>query len=830
MEKIYPSLIHRIGKRLFGDKPSPIGEVLPVFSEEIPRYPPFMKGLPTASVERILDTQLELIKAIEQALALPDDLYHTIAAPVIARYAAFSHLLPASESHHHRGAGGLFRHGLEVAHWATQASQGCLFATQASPRERKSQELRWRLAVCFAGLLHDIGKPVSDMAVIDSLGQHTWNPCDENLTEWAEQHRIDRYFLRWRDNRHKRHEQFSALVIERVLTRESRSYILAPGPDIMQAMLETIHGLDRGSKLYALVMSADCKSVERDLKAHYHSIDSAMGMPVEKYLFDAMRRLIKSGQWSINEKGARIWRFKEGLHIVWRIGAQDIVSTLAKDKVPGIPRDEDTLADILIERGLAIPKSLPDGRQYRYWRMQPEGLDATLYMLRLTSMELIFSNEPPVIVSGIELDEQTEVNVETTAKASVKSQQVSLQVSSFAVNADAQGVKDQATDVDSAEQANGKPNVIGEVSPVQPESPQGISQSDTNIERLNTNPQQGDKPASPPLTVKSEARKTKDSNHSSNQVESDKPKPTHSQLSNSETPAESAKCWLNKNGLAGEWLLYIITAINQAQWQWGVDVLELQDQYLLSFPGTPEKLNVESNLFIKTLEEKGWLVIDVLSPMRKVQIFHQVRGVLLAAEPSAVIRQLLTAARPAPPVDQPSNESTPTTDNIKAPRLPTENDRHTPKKPKIPKANDKPSAPIKAELPGTVSNKNAVEYPTSKNTGESLPNTANPTQSETRQRQATEQSTPVIVNKKDIDGPSQNQAIDILIKHVRHLRTDAPEKGDDNEWHLLSNAELEQFLEQNPSIKRTRLMLDIANHPDCRSVGVGKGIQVRVRL
>jgi conjugal transfer pilus assembly protein TraI len=39
-----------------------------------------------------------------------------------------------------------------------------------------------------------------------------------------------------------------------------------------------------------------------------------MGMQVEKYLFDAVRRLIKSGHWLANEKGARIWRFKEGIH------------------------------------------------------------------------------------------------------------------------------------------------------------------------------------------------------------------------------------------------------------------------------------------------------------------------------------------------------------------------------------------------------------------------------------------------------------------------------------------------------------------------------------
>jgi conjugal transfer pilus assembly protein TraI len=31
------------------------------------------------------------------------------------RLAAFVHLLPASQAHHHRGAGGMLRHSLEVA-------------------------------------------------------------------------------------------------------------------------------------------------------------------------------------------------------------------------------------------------------------------------------------------------------------------------------------------------------------------------------------------------------------------------------------------------------------------------------------------------------------------------------------------------------------------------------------------------------------------------------------------------------------------------------------------------------------------------------------------
>jgi len=602
MENLYTHLIQRIGKRLFGEKSAVTIEVPKHTEEEIPRYPPFMKGLPAAPVERILASQAELIQAIEQALALPDELYQSVVLPVIARYAAFSHLLPASESHHHRGAGGLFRHGLEVAHWATLSSQGCLFATHATPRERKTLELRWRLAVCFAGLLHDIGKPVSDIAVIDRQGQYTWNPCDENLTDWAKRYQIDHYFLRWRENRHKRHEQFSALVIERVLTKASRSYILEPGPDIMQAMLETIHGLNRGAKLSELVIAADCQSVERDLKAHYHSHDLAMGMPVEKYLFDAMRRLVKSGQWLVNEKGARLWRFQEGIHIVWRMGAQDIVAILTKDKVPGIPRDEDTLADILIERGFAIAKVASDGRQYRYWRMQPEGLDAGLYMLRLASLELIFSNEPPVAIHAIELADMPEAD--TT------------------VASDEPNQNPTASDHPNAEEWDVNQAIVDDIST----APQSV----TAVEKTAISPGNADVQLTSALEETSShipARncETLIANQANSNATDDR---------NSQTLAID---WLREQGQVGEWLIEIAEKLNRGEWQMGVDVVVRQSQFLLTFPGVPEKLQVEPATFIQAIEAKGWLIIDVLSPMLKVQRVGQIRGLLLAAEPSTML-------------------------------------------------------------------------------------------------------------------------------------------------------------------------------------------------
>jgi len=780
MAKITHDIISRLGKRLFGNKAEPpLVQVAP--DEEIPRYPPFMKGLPAASVERLLESQTELINAIEQALALPDDLYRNIAAPVIARYAAFSHLLPASESHHHRGAGGLFRHGLEVAHWATLASQGCLFATDATPRERKALEVRWRLAVCFAGLLHDIGKPVSDMAVIDRHGKHTWNPCDENLNDWAAQHGIDRYFLRWRENRHKRHEQFSALVIERVLTRESRTYILELGPEIMQAMLEAIHGLDRGAKLYELVLMADRKSVERDLKNHYHNVDSALGMPIEKYLFDAMRRLIKSGQWRANEKGARLWRFQEGLHIVWRSGAQDIVDTLAKDKVPGIPRDEDTLADILIERGLAIPRTLADGRHYRYWRIQPQGLNVTLYMLRLSSLELVYSGEPPVAIEGIEVDEDSALSLSeeiTTEATQVEPAHGQLDIP------DMKSPQDQQANLAVPDLLSPVQNTAIAVQSL-PNQPEVANTDSTQIDHVISTTSKSKDDGNNSKTHKSTAEIDKISNA----------------LGNNSLTGDSrisVRRWLNGQGQAGEWLLQITAKINQGEWHCGTDLVEIQDKWLLPFPATPEKLNIDPNLFINVLNDKGWLVTDVLTPMRKVQLINQVRGVLLASEPSAKIRQLLAKDHlPVSITSQPVKSKVPATS--KPPKDKTLSSKKDPSN----------KQPVQMTMSGngqqtvviakkTISKPPVLELSPATEMTENLKITTN--------------------GDAVINSLPANQFVLTLVEQVQQTRLVTKQTNTESAWSHIEDAVLDQYLKLHPSDSRSNLLREFSRHPDCRLV------------
>lgn len=185
------------------------------------------------------------------------------------------------------------------------------------------------------------------------------------------------------------------------MTPELLAWLTQPGPEILQAMLEAIGNTDPEHVLSKLVIEADQTSVQRDLKAQRISVDdNALGVPVERYLLDAMRRLLASSQWLVNQRDARVWLRKSNqsthLYLVWKSAAKDIIELLAKDKIPGIPRDPDTLADILIERGLATKSASNE----RYESLAPEVLikdDKPIWlpMLHISEADLLFSSNVP---------------------------------------------------------------------------------------------------------------------------------------------------------------------------------------------------------------------------------------------------------------------------------------------------------------------------------------------------------------------------------------------------------------------------------------------------
>lgn len=374
--------------------------------EVVPRYPPFYSGLPMVAPETLVVTQEEMIGRIRQVLGLTPDEFKELILPLIRSFAGMVHLLPASETHHHKGSGGLFRHSLEVGCFSAQRAQGLIFSFGKTPFERKSEEPRWVVAAFTAGLMHDLGKVASDMAVVSEDGRSEWNPYFNSLWEWGVQNKVRRYFIRWQENRHQAHIDTGMLLVNQVMPTDLKGW-LGKTPEIVRYMLEAT-SCKGTHQLTNCVKAGDSTSTSKDVKLNYDVANQvSMGVPVERHILDAMRRLLNSGRWEVNNK-SRVWVMQEGIFIVWRNAVEEILDVLAESEVRGIPRDPDTIADLLLDRDLAQYNTQEDGSTstLRYWEVAPFSLERPsglhyLECIKLSKPELLFSSIEPPATGGI---------------------------------------------------------------------------------------------------------------------------------------------------------------------------------------------------------------------------------------------------------------------------------------------------------------------------------------------------------------------------------------------------------------------------------------------
>ncbi len=586
-----------------------------VSDEDMPRYPPFQKGFPISPVQRLLDSQRALVNDIRHSLGLEIAEFERLVLPVLERYAAFVHLLPASEKHHHRGAGGLLRHGLEVAFWAARASEGVVFVAGGTPLERKELEPRWHVAVCLAGLLHDVGKPVSDLSIVDRDGTTEWDPYSETLIEWANTHHLDRYFLHWHPKRLRRHQLFSLCAAAIVLTPEIRHWLAQPHREIISSMYETLLTTDAEQPVAQLVKNADAYSVSKDLKDSRHEPGGEWGIPIEGYLMDAMRRLLGNGDWKLNERGARVWATPEGIFVVWKQAAEDIVQLLAQDDMKGIPKDHRSLAKILIERDYAIPFVGRDNASYLYWPVAPDllrtadGAPVVLSMLRLSGTHHLFNTESPSMTPAQILDQaptsQMENGVEggrTVAATTANADHDHINTTADSARRSTKTATKTAPATDNA--GPGKTLHIG--GPAKQELPQ--------------------KPAIETVVVPAAAPPA------------------------SAAPHRASEKYLTDHGEAGKLLLAMAHDIANGKFAWGESLARVGERVVVCYPEGVQPY-AESTTALNHLSAAGWLDLDPAAPNRKVRELEGVRGLVLNAAVSVHVlaaTQCLTKHEAAP--------------------------------------------------------------------------------------------------------------------------------------------------------------------------------------
>jgi len=374
--------------------------VLEWSNEDIPRYPPFMKGLPVVAPARLIETQRELLERIANSIIATPAVFEDHYLAAVERFAAFAHLLPASQSHHHRGAGGLFRHAIEVGLWALQSADRVLLKSAVSPMHRREMEPRWQLAVFLAAMCHDAGKPVTDLTVSNKDRTSTWHPISEDLYSWAINNRVNAYFLEWREGRGKQHTALSSLIADRIIGARSLAWIAEVDTDLVVWLMESLAGNPGPTNLiYDLVSKADQSSVERDLKTLGVAMAGyELGVPVERHLIDIMRRFVREGIWLINLPGARLWNIEGQVYLVWPAAGEELARQIKEDGIPGMPRTPDGILDMLVDRGMAFLRDAGTADE-RFWKIVPTVLAEKIPDIKLTAIRL----RDEVMVSSVPL-------------------------------------------------------------------------------------------------------------------------------------------------------------------------------------------------------------------------------------------------------------------------------------------------------------------------------------------------------------------------------------------------------------------------------------------
>jgi len=342
----------------------------------VPSYPDRGVAAPAVPPEMLIESQREKIDALHQVSSFSREDFDAYIIPAIKLYAEYVHLLPASESQHHCGQGGLFRHGLEVAFNAALACEGKVFAFDHWASERDKLVPRWRMCAILGGMVHDMGKPIIDVGAVDESGDRIWNPHAGSLYAWLTEHKLTEYYIHWRPGaRHKRHEAFNAVALYRIVPDATLRWITAHGgQEPLDALIMALSGTsDPSNPLAALIKQADSKSVSKDIQDSRSRL-AASGLggvrSLAVRLVRAMHDLIQDGVWEPNKVGSPIWVTTEGVFGLYPAVVKGAVDLLREQGDNSLPNDYTATLDVLSDWGYIHPNILPNGQQFHTWNIR----------------------------------------------------------------------------------------------------------------------------------------------------------------------------------------------------------------------------------------------------------------------------------------------------------------------------------------------------------------------------------------------------------------------------------------------------------------------------
>ena len=300
-------------------------------------------------------------------LGLSDENWAKDALPFLKTYIEFVQRLPASESHHHAGDGGLVKHTLDVAALALTASSAQSWPPNAKTEDIAKKTAVWRYGIMCAAILHDVGKTITGFVVelYDDPADHDkmlWMPDAGSMADTGKTY----YRLEFPDAKsaYAMHAEIAWTFFQALVPPHVRQWIAAVDPTLMIALRSYLSGKKDASPLADLITKADMASVSRDLRAGSRQrFASAKRTPLIETIMDTLREML-------SERGAHFSIATTAGGDLFRKG--DIVYMMSKN-VPdyirkylrstnnraagSFPNDNQRIFDTLLEYGAVIPPS-----------------------------------------------------------------------------------------------------------------------------------------------------------------------------------------------------------------------------------------------------------------------------------------------------------------------------------------------------------------------------------------------------------------------------------------------------------------------------------------
>lgn len=344
-----------------------------------PKEQSFNETVLVADEEDVIEDKLRILTAaelietlklkpallnIQTNLGLSDENWNKDALPFLLNYIEFVQRLPASESHHHAGDGGLVKHTLDVAALALIASTAQSFPPNAKTEQIVQKTSVWRYGIMCAAILHDVGKTITSFQI-----ELFENPQDDERILWlpdaGSMKETGKKFYRVNFPETKTayvvHAEIAWTFFQAIVPAHVRQWIASTDPELMIALRSYLSNQKEGNPLSSVITKADMASVSRDLKmGSRQRFASAKRLPLIEIIMETLKEMLsnRGAYFSIaNTAGGDLFRVGDRVYLMAKTVPDNIRQYLKQHQssyAAFFPGENQRIFDTLLEYGAII--------------------------------------------------------------------------------------------------------------------------------------------------------------------------------------------------------------------------------------------------------------------------------------------------------------------------------------------------------------------------------------------------------------------------------------------------------------------------------------------